>query len=146
VNIASAAPGPTRWNQGAGEWEARSAISNPPRNGGKPRKAIGTALGVCAAIPVAILDPPAGVLAAVGTVAFLLALTQAKTYWLMYGLYTFSLVLLLSAPGEVGFEAEERGVEILVGIGLLVVGLFIVHALGTWLAERDPQPELAPTA
>jgi uncharacterized membrane protein YccC len=109
-------------------------------------KAIGTALGVCAAIPVAILDPPAGVLAAVGTLAFLLALTQTKKYWLMYGLYTFSLVLLLSAPGEVGFEAEERGVQILVGVGLLVVGLFIVHALGTWLAERDPQPELAPTA
>jgi MFS family permease len=109
-------------------------------------KAIGTALGVCAALPVAILDPPAGVLAAVGAVAFVLALTQAKTYWLMYGLYTFSLVLLLSAPGEVGFEAEERGVQVLVGVGLLVVGLFIVHALGTWLAERDPQPELAPTA
>jgi uncharacterized membrane protein YccC len=109
-------------------------------------KAIGTALGVCAAIPVAILDPPAGVLAAVGAVAFVLALTQAKKYWLMYGLYTFSLVLVLAAPGEVGFEAEERGVQVLVGVGLLVVGLFIVHALGTWLAKRHPQPELAPTA
>ncbi len=27
----------------------------------------------------------------------------------MYGLYTFSVVLLLAAPGRVGFEAEERG-------------------------------------
>jgi hypothetical protein len=45
-------------------------------------------------------------------------------------------------PGQVGFEAEERGFQILVGIALLVVGLFIVHALGTWLARRDPQPEL----
>ena len=107
-------------------------------------KAIGTALGVAAAIPVAILSPPAGVLAAVGTVALILALTQAKTYWLMYGLYTFSLVLLLAAPGEVGFEAEERGFEILVGIGILVVGLAVVHALGRWLTKRDPQPELAP--
>jgi hypothetical protein len=108
-------------------------------------KAIGTALGITAAIPVAILDPPAGVLAAVGAIVFVLALTQAKTYWLMYGLYTFSLVLLLATPGQVGFEAEERGFQIFVGIGLLVVGLFIVHALGKWLEERDPQPELAPT-
>ena len=109
-------------------------------------KAIGTTLGVAAAIPVALLDPPPGVLAAVAAIAFVLALTQAKKYWLMYGLYTFSLVLLLASPGQVGYEAEERGVQILVGIGLLVVGLFIIHALGAWLADRDPQPELAPTA
>jgi hypothetical protein len=108
-------------------------------------KAIGTALGVAAALPVALLDPPAGVVAAVGALAFVLALTQAKTYWRMYGLYTFSLVLLLAAPGQLGFEAEERGFQVLVGIALLVVGLFIVHALGTWLAKRHPQPELAPT-
>ena len=106
-------------------------------------KAIGTALGVAAAIPVAILSPPAGVLAGVGAIAFVVALTQSKTYWLMYGLYTFSLVLLLAAPGHVGFEAEERGVQILVGIGLLVIGLAIVHALGRWASKRDPQPELA---
>ena len=109
-------------------------------------KALGTALGVIAAIPVALLDPPTGVLAVVGTVAFVLALTQTKRYWLMYGLYTFSLVLLLASPGQVGFEAEERGFQILVGIGLLVVGLFILHALGSWLAKHHPQPELAPTA
>jgi Fusaric acid resistance protein-like len=109
-------------------------------------KAIGTALGVAAAIPVAIIDPPAGVLAAVGTIAFVLALTQAKKYWLMYGLYTFSLVLLLASPGQIGFEAEERGFQILVGIGLLVVGLGIVHSLSTRLSKRDPQPELAPAA
>jgi MFS family permease len=106
-------------------------------------KAIGTALGVAAAIPVALIDPPAWVLALVGTVVFVVALTQAKTYWLMYGLYTFSLVLLLAAPGQVGFEAEERGFQILLGVGLLVVGLFIIHALGRWLAKRDPQPEFA---
>ena len=109
-------------------------------------KALGTALGVIAVIPVALLDPPAGVLAVVGTVVFVVALTQAKRYWLMYGLYTFSLVLLLASPGQVGFEAEERGFQILVGIGLLVVGLFILHALGSWLAKHHPQPELAPTA
>ena len=108
-------------------------------------KTIGTALGVAAAIPVAILSPSATVLTIVGAVAFVLALSQAKgTYWLMYALYTFSLVLLLAAPGRVGYEAEERGVQILVGIGILVVGLAIVHALGTWLTKRDPQPELAP--
>ncbi len=44
---------------------------------------------------------------------------------------------------QVGFEAEQRGVQILVGIGLLVVGLFVLDALGTWLAKRYPQPELA---
>jgi hypothetical protein len=107
-------------------------------------KAIGTAFGVAAAVPVAIVSPPAGVLTALGAIAFIIALTQAKTYWLMYGLYTFSLVLLLSAPGQVGFEAEERGVQILVGIGLLVVGLAIVHAIGARVAKRYPQPELAP--
>jgi uncharacterized membrane protein YccC len=109
-------------------------------------KALGTALGVAAAVPVAILSPPAGVLAAVGTVAFVAALTQAKRYWLMYGLYTFFVVLFLAAPGHVGFEAEERGVQILVGIGILVVGPAIVHALGGWLQKRYPQPELAPEA
>ena len=57
-------------------------------------KAIGTALGVAAAIPVALIDPSAWVLATLATVAFVLAVTQTKTYWLMYGLYTFSLVSL----------------------------------------------------
>jgi len=108
-------------------------------------KAIGTSLGVAAAIPVALADPPAWVLTVVGTVVFVLALTQAKKYWLMYGLYTFSLVLLLSAPGQVGIEATERGVQILLGVGLLVVGLFVMHAFGSWLARRHPKPELAPT-
>ena len=108
-------------------------------------KAIGTALGVAAAIPVALLDPGPEVLAIVGSVAFIVALTQAKTYWLMYGLYTFSLILLLAAPGQVGFEAEERGFQILVGVGLLVIGLFVIHALGARLTKHDPQPELAAT-
>jgi len=109
-------------------------------------KAIGTSLGIAATIPVALISPPAWALTTVGTIAFVVALTQAKTYWLMYGLYTFSLVLLLSAPGQVGFEAEERGFQILAGVGLLVIGLAIVHTLGTWLSKRDPQPELAPAA
>jgi hypothetical protein len=106
-------------------------------------KAIGTAVGVAAAIPVALIAPPAWVLATLATVAFVLALTQFQTYWLYYGLFTFSLVLLLATPGQVGFEAEERGVQILVGIGLLVVGAFILHAVATWLSKRYPQPEFA---
>ena len=106
-------------------------------------KAIGTAAGVAAAIPVALIDPSSWVLATLATVAFVLAVTQTTTYWRMYGLYTFSLVLALAAPGQVGFEAEERGVQILVGIGLLVVGLFILHALATWLSKRHPQPDFA---
>jgi hypothetical protein len=109
-------------------------------------KAIGTALGVAAAIPVALLDPPPEVLTVVGAAVFVLALTRTKTYWQMYGLYTFSLVLLLSAPGQVGYEAEERGVQILAGTALLFVGLVVVHALAGWLARHHPQPELGSTA
>ena len=107
-------------------------------------KAIGTSLGVAAAVPVALLDPPAWVLTVVGAIVFVLALTQAEKYWLMYGMYTFALVLLLAAPGQVGAEATERGFQILVGVGLLVVGLIVMHALGGWLSKRHPQPELAP--
>ena len=46
-------------------------------------------------------DPPGWVLTALGVVVFVVALTQAKTYWLMYGLYTFALVMLLAGarPG-----------------------------------------------
>ena len=106
-------------------------------------KAIGTALGVAAAIPVAILSPSCGGPRDGRGRRVRPRAHAGKTYWLMYGLYTFSLVLLLAAPGQVGFEAEERGFQILVGIGLLVVGLVIVHALGRWLTKRDPQPELA---
>ena len=109
-------------------------------------KTIGTVVGIAAAIPVAIISPSATVLATVGTIAFIIALTQTKRYWLMYGLYTFSVVLLLAAPGQVGFEAEERGFQILVGIGLLVIGLAVIHALGRWLENRHPQTEPATTA
>jgi MFS family permease len=108
-------------------------------------KAIGTALGVAAAIVVAILAPSPEVIAVIATVAFILALTQLKTYWLYYGLYTFALVLALAAPAQVGSEAKERGFEILAGIALLVVGLAIVHAVAAQLSKSDPQPELAPT-
>jgi len=124
-------------------YHSTASTDHDPQSFLRRGKTIGTTLGVLAAIPVAILSPPAGVLAGVGAVAFVLALTQAKRYWLMYGLYTFSLILLLASPGHVGVEAEERGVQILVGIGLLVIGLAIVHALGRWASKRDPQPELA---
>ena len=108
-------------------------------------KALGTAAGIAAAIPVAIVpSPPGWVLTTIGVVVFVVALTQAKTYWLMYGLYTFALVMLLAAPGQVGFEAEERGFQILAGAALLVLGLAVVHALANRLATRPPQPELTP--
>jgi len=108
-------------------------------------KAIGTALGVAAAIVVASLAPAPEVIGVIATVAFLLALTQLKTYWLYYGLYTSALVLALAAPAQVGSEAKERGFEIFAGIGLLVVGLAIVHTVAARLSKSDPQPELAPT-
>jgi hypothetical protein len=44
---------------------------------------------------------------------------QTKTYLLMYGLYTFGLVLVLAPPGQVASEAEQRGVQILTGVALL---------------------------
>jgi hypothetical protein len=107
-------------------------------------KAIGTALGVAAAVVVAILAPPPEAIAVIATIAFLLALTQLKTYWLYYGLYTFALVLALAALSQVASEANERGFEILVGIGLLVVGLASVDAVAARLSRSVPQPELAP--
>jgi hypothetical protein len=108
-------------------------------------KAIGTAVGAAATVPVAILAPSPEVIAVIATVAFLLALTQYKKYWLYYSLFTFAFVLALAAPAQVATEAKERGSEILIGIALLVVALAILHALADRLSARDPQPELAPT-
>jgi hypothetical protein len=68
---------------------------------------------------------------------------RKKSYALYYGLYTFALILALSSPGNVGAEAAHRGSEILIGIGILVVGLAVLHALGTWLAKRFPESVLA---
>jgi hypothetical protein len=107
-------------------------------------KAIGTAVGAAATVPVAILAPSPELIAVIAAVAFLLALTQFKTYWLYYSLFTFAIVLALAAPAQVATEAKERGVEILAGIGLLVVGLAVIHALAARLSKDDPQPELAP--
>jgi len=44
-------------------------------------------------------------------------------------------------PGAAGIGDKPSGAHR--GIGLLVIGLFIIHALGTWLAKHHPQPELA---
>jgi hypothetical protein len=109
-------------------------------------KALGTAAGAAAAVVVAIIGPPSWVLTALAILALLLAVMQRATYWRMYGLYTFSLVLFLAAPGDVAFEAEERGFQILVGIALLIVGLAIFHGIADRLARRYPQPELASDA
>jgi hypothetical protein len=112
------------------------------------QKAIATAVGVVAAVPVAILGPPTWAVTIIATLAFVLALTQyKKSYVLYYALFTFALVLALSPPGHVGAEAAHRGSEILIGIGVLVVGLAILHTVGRWLAKHDPEPLLAePTA
>src|SRR4029453_11361207 len=107
-------------------------------------KAVGTAVGAAAAIPIAIIAPPTRAIALIAAAAFVFAFRQTKTYWLMYGLYTFGLVLVLAPPGQVASEAEQRGVQILAGIALLVVGLGIIDAAGRWLAKHYPQPELAP--
>jgi Fusaric acid resistance protein-like len=106
-------------------------------------KAIDTALGVIAVVPVAIAALPAWAIYVIAGVAFLLALMTYKRYWLYYAFYTFALVLVLSPPGQAGSEAAHRGFEILAGIAILVVGLAILYPLGTWLAKRYPEPELA---
>jgi hypothetical protein len=107
-------------------------------------KSIATAVGVAAAVPVAIVGPPTWAISIIAAAAFVLALTQYKrSYILYYGLFTFALVLALSPPGHVGAEAAHRGSEILIGIGVLVVGLAILHAVGGWLAKHDPEPLLA---
>jgi len=108
-----------------------------------PEKAIGTALGVIFVIPVAIAALPAWAVYVLAGAAFLLAFWQYKTYWRFYALYTFALVLVLAPPGQAGSEAAHRGVEILVGIAILAVGLTILYPLGTWQSKRHPQPELA---
>jgi hypothetical protein len=107
-------------------------------------KAIGTAVGAAAVVPVAVAAPPQWAITVIASGAFVLALmAYKKSYSIYYGLFTFALVLALSSPGAVGAEAAQRGAEILIGIGVLVVGLALVHALATWLAKRYPQPVLA---
>ena len=106
-------------------------------------KALGTACGAAAAVVVAALAPPTWVLTALTLMAFLAAVMQRQIYWRMYGLYTFSLVLYFATPGDVAFVAEQRGFQILAGIGLLVLGLLALHFVGDRLARRYPQPELA---
>jgi hypothetical protein len=107
-------------------------------------KALATAVGVIAAVPVAVVAPPTWAISIIATAAFVLALTQyKKSYWIYYSFLTFAIVLALSPPGHVGTEAAHRGSEILIGIGILVVGLAIIQVLGHWLAKRDPEPVLA---
>ena len=106
-------------------------------------KAIGTALGAIASVPLAIFGLPAWAISIIAAAAFVLALWQHKRYWLYYGFYTFALILALSSYGQVGTVAAQRGYEILAGIGILVVALVIMQALATWLFKRYPQPELA---
>src|SRR4029434_5620160 len=98
------------------------------------------ASAAAAAIPIAIIAPPTWATALIAAAAFVLAVMQTKTYWLMYGLFTFGLGVALAPPGQVASEAEQRGVQILTGIALLVVGLVIVGAAGRWLAKHYPNP------
>ena len=83
---------------------------------GKP---IGTSLAIAAAIPVALISPPAWVPTTAATIAFVVALTKPRP------------------TGSCTASTHSRS---------CVVGLAIVHTLGTWLSKRDPQPELAPAA
>jgi len=95
-------------------------------------KALGTAAGAAAEVVVAIIAPPSWVLTALAILAFLLAVVQRATYWRMYGLYTFALVIYIAAPDDVAFEAEERGFQILAGIALLLIGLSSMPSVTGW--------------
>jgi hypothetical protein len=107
-------------------------------------KAIATAVGVVAAVPVAVVAPSTWAISIIATTAFVLALMEyKKSYVLYYAFLTFAIVLALSPPGQVGAEAAHRGSEILIGIGVLVVGLAILQVLGKWLAKNEPEPVLA---
>ena len=109
-------------------------------------KALGTAVGAVAAVVVAVVALPPWAQTAIAVAALVLAVMQRATYWRMYGLVTFSLVLFLASPGDVAFEAEERGFQILAGIALLILGLAVLHPIMGRLARRYPQPELASKA
>ena len=109
-------------------------------------KALGTAVGAVAAVVVAVVALPPWAQTAIAVAALVLAVMQRATYWRMYGLITFSLVLFLASPGDVAFEAEERGFQILAGIALLILGLAVLHPIMGRLARRYPQPELASKA
>ena len=110
------------------------------------QKALGTAIGAIAVVPVAIAAPPTWAIYLIAAVALLLAVMTYKTYWLYYAFYTFASGPGPRSPGQVGSEAAHRGFEILAGIAILVAGLAILHPLATWLAKRYPEPELADIA
>jgi hypothetical protein len=104
-------------------------------------KALATSVGVIAAVPVAIVGPPPWAIAILASAAFILALTQyKKSYWIYYSLFTFALVLGLFPPGDVGTEAAHRGTEILVGIGILVVGLATLHVIADGYPSATHSP------
>jgi len=107
------------------------------------QKALGTAVGVIAVVPVAIAAPPTWAIYLIAAVALLLAVMTYQTYWLYYAFFTFSLVLVFAPSGQVGAVAAHRGVEILAGTAILLAGLAVLYPLGIWLAKRYPEPELA---
>ncbi len=105
--------------------------------------AFGGVMGVAAGLGVALSWSEPYWVPALALLALLAALMQRQIYWRMYGVYTLALVLYIATPGDVAFVAEQRGLQILAGIGLLALGLLAVHAVADRLAQRYPQPELA---
>jgi hypothetical protein len=102
------------------------------------QKTVATACGAAAAVVVAALAPPTWLMSALGLLAFLAAAMQRQNYVRMYGLYTFALVLYFATPGDVAYVAEQRGIQILAGIGLLFLGLLASNAVGDRLARAYP--------
>ena len=106
-------------------------------------KAIATAVGVVAAVPVSVVALPTWAISVIASTAFVLAISQRKRYRVYYSLYTFALVLAFSLPGNFGAEAAQRGSEILAGIGLLVVGLAVIRFLETGSPDATHSPKFA---
>ena len=102
-------------------------------------KALGTAAGAAAAVVVAIIAPPP------------LAYRTCRGRDLARGDAAGDILAdvrpvhvrartLLAAPDDVAFEAEERGLQILAGIALLIVGLAVLHASRTgWPGDTRNQ-------
>ena len=85
---------------------------------------------------------PAWVLTVVGTIVFVLALTQAEKYGLCTAC-TRSRSCSSIRPRPSRDRGDGARFPDPRGVGLLVVGLVVMHALGSWLARRHPQPSRA---
>ena len=105
-------------------------------------KAIGTALGVAAAIPVALLDPvPRYSRPSESSPSSSRSRRRRRTG--SCTAFTRSRSSSCSPPRSSRLRGRGTRLPDPRRRRPLVVGLFVIHALGSWLAKHDPQPEIA---